>query len=544
MEVVEEMRNWRVVRDRLRYWAEKTPDARFTKCGSPWLTFSDLEQRVCRLAAGFQELGVSKGDRVASILPNRLEMVLTIFALAKIGAIHVPLNTFLKGDFLQYQIHDASAGYVIADLPALKELSKLLSELPHLHKLIGVGLDQKEMRAAANWPGSVDLFTFDELASSTGSVEEVALRMEDLIAIMYTSGTTGLPKGCMLSNGYYTAIPWLFYESGFVTQDDSVFTAMPLFHLAAGGIFMMEALQGGIPIVFEPSFSATKFISRAAEESVTLAHCVGSMGTALLSTAPSENDKRHNLRHVTVMPMTFEDQTRFKERFGASVFSLSYGQTEVSPTTFGTLEMQKRKPDSLGYPSRFLDVTIRNEENEEVERGQVGEICVRPKEPEVMFQGYWEKPTETSEAHRDGWFHSGDLGTMDEERFITFRGRKSDSMRRRGENVAAIELEAAISRHPKISSVAAYAVPSDMSEDDIKVCIVFEDGETIAPDQLFEFFKNVLPFFAMPRYVEPLDSLPLTATGRVMKHILRKRPNENVIDFEALGFKIGRDERR
>ncbi len=544
MDILQEMREWRVVSHRLQFWAEKTPDGRFVKCDSSWLSFSELEQRTDRLAAGFQELGVRKRDRVAIILPNRIEMILTMFALAKIGAIQVPLNTYLKGEFLQYQLHDCSAEIVVGDTPALKELARLLPSLPHMTKVVGVGASQSELDNLLDWPNGVDVFSFEDLALSANSLMSVDLKMDDLIAIMYTSGTTGLPKGCMLSHGYYTAIPWLFYENGFVTQEDSAFTTMPLFHLGSGGIYMMEALQGGIPIVFDPVFSASTFIGRAAEEGATIAHGVGAMGNAILATPPSDRDKSHSLRRMMIMPMSAEDQARFRERFGVEVFSLGYGQTEVSPTTFGTPEMQQKKPDSLGYPSRFLDVTIRDEVNNEVASGQLGEICVRPKEREVMFQGYWDKPKETEEAHRGGWFHSGDLGIMDEDRYITFKGRKSDSMRRRGENVAAIELEGAISRHPKIAGVAAHAVASEMSEDDIKVCIVLEPDEQLSAEELFEYFKGVLPYFAMPRYVEFLDALPLTATGRVMKHVLRQRSNVDVIDFEKLGFRVEREERR
>ncbi len=544
MDILREMREWRVVSHRLRHWAEKKPDGRFIKCDSPWLTFADLETRTDRIAAGFQELGVAKGDRVAVILPNRLEMILTIFALAKIGAIQVPLNTFLKGEFLQYQVHDAAAEIVVGDAPALKELSKLTADLPHLKKVVGVGLTQDDAKSIAPWLSTVETFAFEDLESSVGVFREVDLAMEDLIAIMYTSGTTGLPKGCMLSNGYYTAIPWLFYENGFVTQEDSVFTAMPLFHLGSGGIYMMEALQGGLPITFEPAFSARSFMARAAEEKATLAHCVGAMGAAILATPESDQDQCHDLRHVMIMPMSFEDQKRFKDRFGATVFSLGYGQTEVSPTTFGTPEMQLSKAETLGYPSRFLDVTVRDEQNNETPIGQVGEICVRPKEPEVMFQGYWRKPDATEAAYKEGWFHSGDLGVMDEDRYITFRGRKSDSMRRRGENVSAIELENAIVQHPKIASAAAFAVKSELSEDDIKVCLVTNNEDSIEPAELFEFFKGALPYFAVPRYVEFMDELPLTATGRVMKHRLRGRPNTDVIDFDELGLQIGREDRR
>ncbi len=544
MDIVRDMRNWRVVSHRLRYWAETTPDAPFVKCGSPWLTFSDLETQTTRLAAGLQELGIKKGDRVAIVLPNTIEMVLLIYALAKMGAIQVPLNTFLKGTFLQYQIDDASAGIVIADQPAIKEICNLRSDLPHIKKLIGVNISHEELAATTGAWTALDTYMFEEIANSSAAFREVDLKKEDLISIMYTSGTTGLPKGCMLSNGYYTAIPWAFYEMGFTSVDDKVFTGMPLFHLASGAIFMMEALQGGIPINFEPSFSARSFIRRAAEEQATLAHCIGAMGQAILSTAPSEYDTKHQIRHFMIQPITPEDQARFERRFATKVFPLGYGQTEVSPATFGSIDVLDEKRQTVGRAPSHHEVTIRDEGNAELPIGKEGEICVRPREPEVMFQGYWNKPEATEKAFEEGWFHTGDLGIMDEDGYIVFRGRKSDSMRRRGENVAAFEVENAVVRHPKISAVAAHPVPSELSEDDIKLCIVLEPDQEFSAEEMFSYLQETLPYFAMPRYVEFLDNLPLTATGRVMKHKLKKRSNDNAIDFDALGYAVKREDRR
>jgi len=543
MKTADAMNKRRTVSERLRFWAEKTPEAQFIKCDSPWLTFEELEKQTDQLAAGFQELGVQKGDHVAVILPNRIEMVLVIFGLAKLGAVQVPLNTFLKGQFLQYQLKDSSAKYVIADQSAIAELTKLSVHLPDVSGLIGVGLTHEELNTQTeSW--NVDTFCFNEIASSTKEFRAQDSKMEDLVSIMYTSGTTGLPKGCMLSNGYYTAIPLTFFENRLVEKGDVIITPFPLFHAAGGVVFAMEALYGGLPIIFEPSFSANNFMRRATEEKATLAHFVGAMGSAILATPPSKYDRTHNLRNVTIMPMTPDHQIQFEERFGTVVFPLGYGQTEVSPATSGTLEMLPRKRATVGCPNSRLEITIRNDENSEVPIGEMGEICVRPREPEVMFQGYWQKPEETEKAFEGSWYHTGDLGVMDEDQYITFRGRKSDSLRRRGENIAAMELESAIARHSKISAVAVHAVASEMSEDDIKACIVLEPDQEFEPEELFSFFQETLPYFAVPRYVEFLDALPLTATGRVMKHILRKRPNNDVIDFDRMGFRIDRNERR
>jgi len=175
----------------------------------------------------------------------------------------------------------------------------------------------------------------------------------------------------------------------------------------------------------------------------------------------------------------------------------------------------------------------------------VGEICVRPREPLATFSGYWGKPEATVETFRTLWHHTGDYGRADPDGFFYFVDRKKDALRRRGENVSTMELEAAIITHPAINEAAAHAVPSAATEDDIKVCLVLAEGAVISPAELFAFFRASLPFFAIPRYVEFLDDLPKNAVARVMKHHLRIRPMTAAVwDLEALGFSVAREDRR
>lgn len=192
-----------------------------------------------------------------------------------------------------------------------------------------------------------------------------------------------------------------------------------------------------------------------------------------------------------------------------------------------------------------MTVKLFDDEDREVPVGEVGEFVMRPDRPNMMFQGYWANPEATLQVSQNLWHHTGDLGRMDEDGFFYFVDRKKDSMRRRGENVSSFELEQALERHPSIGAVAAHPVPSDLTEDDIKVCIVLEPGEEPTAEDLFEFFRTSLPYYAIPRYVEFLPELPANAVGRIQKFKLRERGvTPETLDFEKLGLIVDRGQRR
>ena len=268
------------------------------------------------------------------------------------------------------------------------------------------------------------------------------------------------------------------------------------------------------------------------------------MGSALLATEPTSEDRAHRLRKIGLVPFPAERQQLLAERYGVEVNAELFGQTECVPVTYSP-SSGPRKPASCGRPAPDLEVVLLDDDDRPVEPGQVGEICARPREPLSMFSGYWGKPEATVQASRSLWHHTGDYGRVTEDGFVVFVDRKKDAVRRRGENVSTQELEAAISQHPAIAEVAVHAVPSAVTDDDIKACLVLTAGCEIVPAELFAFFKEQLPFFAIPRYVEIVPELPRNAVARVLKHELRKRPlTDAVWDFEALGMSVARDQRR
>lgn len=266
------------------------------------------------------------------------------------------------------------------------------------------------------------------------------------------------------------------------------------------------------------------------------------MGMALLAQSESDLDRKHDLRVAFMIPFAPADEARFTERFGVRVQSNMFGQTETGAISFTPLS-EKGKPGTIGRPAPQYEVRVVDDEDNDVPVGTPGEVIVRSRIPDVMYTGYWNKPDETAAAMRGGWHHTGDLARVDDEGYLTFVDRKKDAVRRRGENVSSVQLEQAIAAHPMIAEAAIVAVPSAMTEDDIKACIVL--SEDVTPKELFEFFKEKLPYFAIPRYVEVVEELPKTATMRVQKHLLRSAGvTPATWDFESLGLTVARDERR
>jgi crotonobetaine/carnitine-CoA ligase len=514
--------------------AAESRSARFVKCGSSWQTFADVADVSQTVAAGLSDIGVQPGDRVATIMTNRLEVIQVTFACAKLGAILVPLNPFLRGEFLRHQLADSGARYLVSDAAGLRSAAPVLSATA-VEAVIAVD-------PAPDFT-SVRAHDYEALLKSRSRPIERAVAGHDLFAILYTSGTTGAPKGCMVSHDYACISPQVAVEVGWLQPNDVQFTAFPLFHM--GGLSMiLGSLISKAPVAIQPTFSASTFIEQAAQESATLLRGVGAIGLSLLAQPPRKDDREHHFRLACFVPMAIPEQRAFEERFATPFMGEIYGQTECIPATITPFDSERR-PGSIGRAAPQLEVRIVDDGDREVAQGEVGEIVVRPRRPGVMFSGYYGRPEDTLAACRNYWHHTGDYGRVDEDGYFYFIDRKKDSLRRRGENISSLELEAAIRVHPDLQAVAVCPVPSALSEDDIRAFIVLEPGKTLSPSELFEFFKDALPYFAIPRYVTICEELPLTPTGRVQKHLLRKQPlDAGSWDFDTLGLHVSASQRR
>lgn len=521
------------VGDVLRTWAQERPDRLCCAMDDERLTFAEMDARADRVAAGLAAIGVAKGDRVATLAPNRIELLELFHGCARAGAIQVPLNAYLKGEFLRHQLAQSRAKVIVVDGPGRAAIAPLVPELPDLEAIIQ--LDEPD--------GDIPYAT---VADAGGDAPAVDLDATDTMSILYTSGTTGLPKGCVLSHGYYCRSGEINAWALELTDDDLLFAALPLFHAGARLIVVMTALSRGIPAQIESAFSASGFFDRARRTKATVAIGVGAMGAALLASRPGPSDRAHDLRTMMVAPMAPENQLAFRERFGVEPWTEVFGQTECMPVTVTPISSDARDRSGCGLPAPDLELALLDDDGRPVDDGQVGEICVRGRgEPFATFDGYWTDSGAVTPAAIDGWHRTGDAGRRLPSGSLAFVDRKKDSLRRRGENISSIELEAAINTHPDVLESAVHAVPSDLAEDEIKACLVCRPGAELQPAEFFEFLKQHVPYFAIPRYVEIVDALPRNAVGRVMKHVLRERPlASDAWDYDALGLVVERVDRR
>lgn len=517
----------------LRERARMHPDRVCLAMDDEVRTYAEIDVHADSLASSLAAIGVGRGDKVATLATNRIELLELFFGLARLGAIQVPINAYLKGGFLRHQLAHTGVTTLIADAAGRNAVAPLRSELPDLRQT--VMLD-------APMAGEVP---YGELVTAEAAAPDVALGMADPIAIVFTSGTTGPPKGCVASHGYFRRSCRLLGEALEVNDDDVIFGALPLFHVSALFASVGMPLTFGVPSYLRRTFSASGFFVEAGSCEATVTSAVGPMAHALLASEPGPADKNHRLRKFMCAPLSLASQRALRERFGVEPWVDFYGQSECMPVTITPWSSHRRDPAGCGVAAPDLEVVVLDEEGGPVAGGAVGEICVRARQSHAMFDGYYRQPAETREAFRNGTYHTGDYGRLLPSGAIAFVDRRKDALRRRGENISSIEIEASINTHPQILESAVHAVPSDLGEDDIKACIVVAEGAALRPEDLFAFFKEQLPYFAIPRYVEIVDSLPRNAVGRVQKHELRSAGNTpGTVDFEVMGFGITRADRR
>ena len=518
------------------------PDGPFLDCCGIMYTAAAIEHAASRAAAGLAALGVGRGVTVATILENSPASVISWFAIERLGAVYVPVNTALKGSFLHHQLTDASAPVVIVQADLADRAAEILDSVASVAHLVVVGDagQQPNVKAAVH--------RWDDLLATDPGVSPVLVRPSDLAAIIYTGGTTGPSKGCALSHAYHISIAEQIITSWGRTPDDVVWTPLPMFHFNAISCVVTGTLLMGGRAAIARRFSVSGFWPEINRSQATIASMLGSLA-ALLAQAPGTPQARNSgapeanttLRLMTAAPVAPETENLIKSRFGVSTFSAGYGTTEASLISWQP-QGQPFKPHSAGIVNdETFDVRIFDDEDREVPPGTDGEIVCRPKRPHAMYEGYWKRPEATVETNRNLWFHTGDIGRIDDDRYLFFVGRKADYLRRRGENISAWEVEKAFHEHADIADVCVHAVPSEVGEDELKVTLVLTEGATLTEEQLCRWAVGRLPYYAVPRYIEFRAGLPWSETGRATKSILKAQGvTPATWDREAAGITFER----
>lgn len=481
-------------------------------------SFEDMLDLSGRLAHGLKKRGVKRFDRVAMLLPNCLELVATWFAASQLGAIEVPNNPGLKGDFLCHNLNNCGATVLVADAGAIPELAIVQSRLPDLRTLVLVGVDPAEARAAGM---TIDrIVRFEECLIAPPIFDLEALHYSDPMAILYTSGTTGPAKGALMSHHHcYAWAVAMAANLGYTTQD-SYFSALPLFHTDAQMFGVYLPLIYGSKATLVEGFSASRFWGQLRESGATATNLLGAMAVILMRAPHGKDDANNPVRVCQCIPMA-PDKEAFEQRFGMRLVT-GYGQTETSFVTLDTVN--ETKAGSCGKAHPDWEVAIVDDKDRPLPAGSMGEIVSRPKKNWSMFSGYYRNDAKTVETLRNLWYHSGDAGVMDEDGWLYFKHRLNEAIRRRGENISAYEVETLAESHPDIVESAAFGIPSEFTEEDIMVVALRRDGSTLTAQALLAHFQANAPRHMVPRYIEITDlPLPRTPTEKIARSVLRQR---------------------
>ncbi|MEO8697144.1 MAG: AMP-binding protein [Acidimicrobiales bacterium] len=494
--------------------AQETPTRMFLRFGEESATFAQVHDRSVMYANAIARSGVQQHDYVALMMVNSLEYVYTYFGLARRGVAVVLVNTAYRGYMLEHVLIDAGVSTMIVDADLVPVLIESLASLPGLRRILIVGATGDLSTWEADAP-AVDFMPFVADAAQVTGGAVVTVDHADAHCVVYSSGTTGPSKGIVITNAHAVVKAIEVLRICHFTADDVLYSPLPLFYSMGLLRGVLSAMLVGSTIVLRDRFSVTAFWDDVRATGATVAHCVFSL-PEMLKTAPAHpRDGDNSLRCM----FNARHDPEFEERFGLRCIE-SYGLTEAGNAIYSRIDEPPRL-GSCGRVSEEWDVLLADPQGREVPVGDMGEILIRPRLPHRMMIGYLNQPEATVAATRNLWLHTGDLASVDAGGYYTYRGRLKEVIRRRGQNISAWEVEKILSEHPAVRESAAYAFPSPIGEDDLRVSIVAHDGVVADLEDIAAHCARRMPPFMVPRYYEFREDFPRTPSGRIQKHILR-----------------------
>ena len=484
-------------------YVQNTPQHVFAKFNGRELTASELHDLVQDTVRQLRNLGIESGDRVAYMLDNNLDLIVLIFSLMLIGSIQIPINTKLRNDSLKFIVSHCEAKLILAE----KSYQSILT--PFVSPQLADKLIYRHSQYSFQWHNP-------KHGCSTVVVKNEALGADDVQFILYTSGTTGEPKGVLVTDRMLRAAADACAQTSSASANDRFLLWEPLFHIGALQILPLVLLKH-ISLILVPTFSASQFWECVRSEGVTKIHFLGGILQILLR-QPSNDDRNHSCQIAWGGGAPTHVAKAFEQRFGIEVRE-NYGMTEASSLTSINTDGHK---GSVGHVAPYFEVKIISESGTRVGNAQTGEILVRTKQDGLITPGYFNNPEATQRAIRNGWLHTGDLGAIDSDNYLYYRGRLKECIRRKGENISGWEIERVIEQHPIVKRAAAIGIPNELDDEDIKLLVVLIDNVDRA-DALGELEKwcvSKLPKFQWPQYLEFVDGFELTGTERIRKETL------------------------
>lgn len=504
----------------LRHQAARHGDKPFIVTETETWSFRETVDVAASAAGELAARGVRGGDHVGVMVRNGAELLRIIFGCAWLGAIVVPLNTFYRGPVLRHVLTNAECEVLITEA----QYVPLVEACDPPDTLTGLWLLDPQ-----NAPETTGRLRTGAWTHTAAAVPAAPVKPGDPLAILYTSGTSGVSKGvrCPHAQFYWWAI--VAAEHLEITEEDVLYQILPLFHTNAINS-MVQALVSGATYTMGLRFSASRFWADVADSGATVIYLLGAILPMLCSRPPGPQDTAHRVR-VALSPATPDDLGPvFRDRFGVQLVD-GFGSTETNMVI--GVRPGRHRPGFMGVPVDDFELRVVDEDGLDVPRGAPGELLCRSHRPFAFGTAYHGMAEATAHTWRDGWFHTGDRVVWEADGWLRFMDRIKDVIRRRGENISSFEVEQILGQFPQVAAVAVIAVASDLAEDEVMAVIQPVPGADLDLDDLIEFCRPLLPYFALPRYIDVVDELPTTENAKIRKVALRERGvTETTVDLQ------------
>jgi crotonobetaine/carnitine-CoA ligase len=496
--------------DVIEYQARTRGDKPFILHEDRVITFAEFDKMTCRVANGLKAQGAHPGDGIAILMGNCPEFLFIFHGVPRAGLYSVPVNTSLKGEGLRYVLSHSDVKYLAVDDVLYPEVEKLGHPLGAIKKVF--------VRTTTGAPPPEGTEDLSALLDAPADKPEHVMETGAINYILYTSGTTGFPKGVVFRN-YPGVVQYMrTAASAMLNPDDIVYTCLPLFHGNALQLTTNWAMFAGIPMALDKRFSASRFWDSIRRYGGTQFNGLGAMIPILMKQPEKPDDADNPVRLVISAACPANLWEAFEKRFGVKIWE-GYGAVDGagSMTNLGNAPV-----GSVGKPAPGVEWKLADDEGNEVPQGQVGEFVTLVPEGRPRTE-YYKDPKASAEKVRGGWHHSGDLFYADEEGNLYFVDRKSDFMRRRGENISSFEVENVIEKHSAVAECAAFGVPSELGEDEVMLWLRVKPDMELDLKDLIRHCAENMAYFMVPRYIDIVDDIPRTETMRVKKGDMKKR---------------------
>ncbi|MEI6608578.1 MAG: AMP-binding protein [Deltaproteobacteria bacterium] len=508
-EIVEDMSWADLIEEKARIYSDRV----FLLFEDKEFTFRQMDQNANRVANFLLSLGACSGKGVAIIMGNCPQYLDIFIGSQKIGMYSVPINTSLRGDSLLYILNHSDAEFIVIDEEFLDIYNKIASRIEKIKTIIVKQTPASDKPILPN-----GMLSLSNAYDQSPKKPDRKYSKEDICFILYTSGTTGMPKGVMYRYGKTQVKLLSIIAEALYRKSDVLYTCLPLFHGNALALCVTLGMQRGAKVVLAKKFSASKFWDDIRTYNVTAFNTLGVMIPILMKQPPKENDRNNRVRFTCSAACPVDEWEKFEKRFGIKIYE-AYGAIDGGGKSI--MNLGNAPVGSIGKPSPGVRYRLVNNDGNDVPDDTPGELIFESRGEKKSVE-YFKNEKASNDKLRNGWIYTGDLIKRDSKGYLYFVGRNAEFMRIKGENVSAYEVEHTIQKHPSVLEAAVYAIPSDLAEDEIMACVSLVEGHTLKEADLIESLKEDLAKFAVPRFVKIVNEFLKTETQRIIKKELEK----------------------